>query len=71
MANTPVTLVIYTATGNTLDLGRTFATLQYFAFLQRPLTWLPRIFATLANILNASRESSLLLPECNLVRLGV
>jgi hypothetical protein len=45
--------------GNQLDLGRIFATLQYFGFLQRPLTWLPRIFATLANILNASRQSLL------------
>ena len=51
-----VTLVIYTRLGNELDLGRTFSTLQFFSFLQRPIAWLPRIFATCANLINASRE---------------
>lgn len=51
-----MTFTIYTATGNTLSLSQAFATLQFFNFVQQPLTWFPRIFSTLANIMNASRE---------------
>ena len=54
-----MTFAIYVALGNKLDLGRVFATLQFFNFIQQPLTWFPRIFATLSTILVASRECCL------------
>jgi hypothetical protein len=43
--------------GNELDLGKTFATLQFFNFIQQPLTWFPQILSTFSMILIASRMS--------------
>lgn len=38
-----------------------FATLQFFNFIQQPLTWFPRVFATLSNVLSASDRLQALL----------
>ena len=51
-----MTFTIFTGMGNDLSLSQAFATLQYFNFIQQPLVFFPRIFSTLANIFNATRE---------------
>lgn len=50
-----VTFTVYSAMGNELDLGKIFATLSFFYFIQFPLTVLPRLFAVLADIMNSAR----------------
>ena len=53
---TIVTFTVYSAMGNSLDLGKTFATLAFFNFMQFPLMILPRQLAVIADIINSSRE---------------
>ena len=53
-----MTFTVYNALGNALDLGRIFATLSFFTFIQGPLTILPRLFAVIAAILNSAGESA-------------
>ena len=53
-----VTFVVYTAMGNALDLGKAFATLSFFNFMQTPLAIMPRLLAVVADILNSARKSS-------------
>ena len=52
-----VTFTVHAALGNELDLGKIFPTLTFFGFIQTPLTLFPRVFATIANILNSSSAS--------------
>jgi hypothetical protein len=40
--------------GNELDLGKIFATLSFFQFIQFPLTILPQLFAVIADIMNSA-----------------
>ena len=52
-----MTFTVYTALGNSLDLGKAFATLSFFNFIQYPLSILPRLMAVVADILNSDRAS--------------
>jgi hypothetical protein len=54
-----VTFTVYTAMGNELDLGKIFATLSFFQFIQFPLTILPQLFAVIADIMNSASTSML------------
>ena len=53
-----VTFAVYVKLGNTLDLSKIFATLQYFNFIQQPLMWFPRVLATLSTVIVAGGELS-------------
>jgi hypothetical protein len=56
---TQVTFTVHTALGNELDLGKIFATLSFFGFIQGPLTILPKLFAVIAAIMNSAGEPTI------------
>lgn len=48
------TFIVYSATGNTLDPGKIFTSLQIFNILRQPIAWFPRLFLSFADFKSAA-----------------